>query len=397
MRLRSAWVAWGFAAATGVLIFLGAAITLLNHARLETDQIVGNVAFVVPVMAFAVVGALIGARRPENSVGWICIAIGLLLAIVVAGDALSTWGVQSGSLPKGLCRWLAWVTAAWVPALGLMGTQLPLRLPDGRPLSPRWRTYSRVCVAVIAVVTFVMFTQPDSPSDPAFGLANPTGISWMEGAGPLFLLLPLTFLGSIASVVVRYQRSASYERHQLRWIAFGAVVFIGLYMVSLGTLAGLGVADDSTFGIVLTSSIQMGYAAIPVAIGFAVLRHRLYDIDVVINRALVYAALTATLGAAYLGAVLLLQFVLAPLTEDSGLAVAASTLAVAALFRPARTRIQGAVDRRFFRRKYDAVLTLESFGARLREEIDLDSLTDELREVVQSTVQPAHVSLWLRS
>ena len=210
-------------------------------------------------------------------------------------------------------------------------------------------------------------------------------------------MIPLLSLGAIASVVVRYRRSTSVERYQLRWIAFGAVVFIGVYAVAMGLLAGLGVDDDGAAGILLISSAQMAYAAIPVAIGFAAFRCRLYDIDVVINRALVYAALTATLGAVYLAAVLVLQLALAPLTRDSGLAVAASTLAVAGLFGPARARIQRAVDRRFYRRRYDAVRTLEGFSARLRDEIDLDALSGELRATVQSTMEPAHVSLWLRT
>jgi hypothetical protein len=394
MGSRSARVAWAIAIVTAAVAALGVTITLLNHARIDTDQVVGNVGFIVPIMAFAVVGALIGSRRPENSVGWICMAIGLLFAVVIAGDAISTWGLQTGSLPRELCRWFGWITAAWVPALGLMGTQLPLRLPDGHPLTAGWGRYARLCTVAIAAVTFVMVTQPDI--DQATGLSNPTGIGFSESLGPLVLLLPVSFLGAMASVVVRYRRSPWHERHQLRWVAFGAAIFIGSYVVSVAILTGAGVADDSTLGIALTTTIQMAYAAIPIAIGIAVLRHRLYDIDVVLNRALVYASLTATLGAAYLAVVLVLQLVLAPLTEDSGLAVAASTLAVAGLFRPARSRVQSAVDRRFYRRKYDAVQALDSFSARLRDEIDLDSLSGELREVILHTMQPAHISIWLR-
>ena len=381
--------AWWLLALTTVLLAVGELFTLLGHAFLPTDNEIANFAFAGPTLAFAIVGALIAARRPGHRIGWICLAIGLLLAIVVAGDALSSWGLHTGSLPPTVCNWLGWVTAAWVPMLGLMAIQLPLRLPDGHAL---WRRYAHTGTVATALVSVVLFCQPsDVP-----GLTNPTAAGWAQPLTPVLLALPLLAFGAIASVVVRYRRAASLERHQLRWIAFGAAVFVGVYVVAIGILIGAGIDDGSPFGIVLTTTVQVAYLAIPVAIGYAVLRHRLYDIDVVINRALVYAGLTATLGAAYFATVLVLQVALAPLTSDSGLAVAASTLAVAGLFRPARARIQATVDRRFFRRRYDAVRTLAAFNARLRDELDLDSLSGELRAIVEQTMQPAHVSLWLR-
>ena len=190
----------------------------------------------------------------------------------------------------------------------------------------------------------------------------------------------------------RLRRSHGFERQQLKWIALAAAV-VGLIVVvdEVSYFAGLEGVDT-----IRDALLGLGLATFPVAAGIAILRHRLYDIDVVINRTLVYGLLTATLAAAYLGSVLLLQLALDPVTSGSNLAVAVSTLAVAALFRPARARIQAVVDRRFYRHKYDATVTLEEFSARLREQVDLEALGGELRSVVADTMQPAHVSLWLR-
>jgi hypothetical protein len=226
------------------------------------------------------------------------------------------------------------------------------------------------------------------------GTANPVGSHVLGSLAAAILLVIATFLGGLAALFVRYRRSTSHDRVQLRWIAFGGAVFLVVYLF---TLPLNKIDDHTTLGITITAISQASFAALPISIGYAVLRHRLYDIDTVVNRALVYAALTATLAGAYLGSVLLLQLALSGVTGGSGLAVAASTLAVAGLFRPARARIQGAVDRRFYRRKYDARRTLESFSGRLRNEVELEALNAELGSVVRETFQPAHVSLWLRA
>jgi hypothetical protein len=202
-------------------------------------------------------------------------------------------------------------------------------------------------------------------------------------------------MGSVVLAViatrVRLRRSRGLEREQLKWLVLAAattgITVVGTLAVYLA--AGIDVGWEAVLGL--------GFATFPVAAGVAILRYRLYDIDVVINRTLVYGALTATLALAYLGSVLLLQFAVSPLTADSNLAIAGSTLAVAALFRPARAGIQEAVDRRFYRRKYDAQRTVQAFSARLRDEVQLGALRSELSKVVQETLQPAHVSLWLRT
>jgi len=194
--------------------------------------------------------------------------------------------------------------------------------------------------------------------------------------------------GAVASVVVRYRRAARVQRQQIKWLATASAI--------LALVLPIDVALSSVLGGAAFVASTVAVLGLPVAVGIAILRHRLYDVDVVINRALVYGALTAALAATYLGAVLLLQLLLSGVTANNGLAIAGSTLAVAALFQPARRRIQALVDRRFYRRKYDAARTLERFGAQLRDEVNLDALGDELRAVVAETMQPAHVTLWLR-
>jgi hypothetical protein len=198
-------------------------------------------------------------------------------------------------------------------------------------------------------------------------------------------------LASVASLVVRFRRSSGVERLQLKWLTYSAAIVGLVLLFVIVAEATTGVSDELS-----NTLVSVSIAALPVSMGVAILRHGLFDIDVVINRTLVYGALTATLVGAYVGTVLLLQLALGPLTEDSDLAIAGSTLAMAALVRPLRARIQELVDRRFYRHRYDAARTLAGFGARVRAEVELDALSGELRSVVAETMQPAHVSLWLR-
>jgi hypothetical protein len=235
---------------------------------------------------------------------------------------------------------------------------------------------------------------------------NPFGIEGAEwltvGAYALLPLLPLCMLASALSLVLRYRRSGGEERQQIKWIAFAASVVVVLYAIAM--IASFVVPAESwtTAGSVwwlnlLTYAVLSSFTLVPIAVGIAVLKYRLYEIDIIINRALVYVSLTATLVALYLGGVVLLQRLFVLLTgQRSTLAVVASTLLIAALFNPMRHRIQAFIDRRFYRRKYDAAKTLESFSAKLRDETDLDALSDNLVVAVRETMQPARVSLWLR-
>jgi hypothetical protein len=362
--------------------------------------------FFVAVAGYAFVGALVASRQPDNAVGWILLVIGIMLTVGTLADA----NLLSRTAPaRGLSAWLSeWVWYVW---LTLAGVFLPQLFPTGRPLSPRWRPVLWLGVVALTLSLVGAAFDPgrldvDSPVpvENPLGVGGPIGDALPVVARAGDVLVAFAFVLAAASLVVRFRRSRGVERQQLKWFAYiGMLVAAGLAMAMTQVLFGHQPGDDGEAGwlevvgavgwFLALGAIVLG---IPIATGMAILRHRLYDIDVVINRTLVYGALTATLAAAYLGSVLLLQLALSPLTEESDLAIAGSTLAVAALFRPARARIQELVDRRFYRRKYDAAQTVERFGAHLRNEVELDSLSAELRGVVAETMQPAHVSLWLR-
>ena len=293
--------------------------------------------------------------------------------------------------------------------MGLLSTYLLLLFPDGRLPSRKWRPLAWLSGAVIALLGVVNVLAPGRLASQE-GVRNPFGI---EGAPWLFdaaviLSLPLAacVLASAASLVLRYRRSGGEVRVQIKWIALagsitGTLVFVGIMAGLLllpESMAPEGIEGAPPLWLqLLMYALTLSFAGVPVAIGFAVLKYRLYDIDLIINRALVYGSLTAMLALVYVGGVVGLQAILRAVTgQESTLAVVASTLAIAALFRPLRRRVQGFVDRRFYRRKYDAAKTLAAFNARLREETNLDSLSNDLVGVARGTVQPAHVSLWLR-
>jgi hypothetical protein len=367
-------------------------------AALSTDPALADreasswslVSFVLPIVAFSAVGGVIVVKRPDNRIGWLLTAIGLLFSMVVAGSGIAIWGLETGSLPRDLAEWISLAANAWVVALGLIGTQLPLRLPDGTLPSPRWRWFSRVSILLIALSFVMMIVQPGRVEDVP-GTANPLGVASLRGFDAVFLGVLICFAISLVALVRRYRRTGAHERVQLRWIAIGGVLFFAVYFVTLPLAGFLG--EGTVVADILVSFSQVAFASLPISIGYAVLKHRLYDIGVVVNRALVYGGLTLALGTAYLGLVLVAGLAVG---RSSDLAIAGSTLAVAALFRPLRTRIQALVDRRFFRGRYDAARTLASFSVRLRDEIDLEAVGDDLRGVARETMQPAHVSLWLR-
>jgi hypothetical protein len=289
--------------------------------------------------------------------------------------------------------------------VGLLGIYLILLFPDGKLPSRRWRPLAWLS-GVVMVLASLGITFSPGPLEGHPGVRNPLGLEgippWVATAVFIALpLLPLCMLASALSLVLRYRRSGGEEREQIKWIALAASVVGLVYliaMVSSLTYSGPwgGAGTPLWLGLLQDASL-VSFTAVPIAVGFAVLKYRLYDIDLIINRTLVYGSLTATLVALYFGGIVVLQRIFLTLTgQESTLAVVASTLLIAALFTPLRRRIQSFIDRRFYRKKYDARKTLEAFSAKLRDETDLQALNSELVGVVRETMHPAHVSLWLR-
>jgi hypothetical protein len=343
--------------------------------------------------AFNVVGALIIWQRPGNALGWIMAAVGILAAWGALADTYADFAHDAAQRADSLFLTSVWVSLwYWYPLLGFVVIFTPLLFPDGRPPSPRWRAVVWLAGLNVALITFLAAFQ-ERIEFTTISMANPLGIPGVEDpehsrlGSILFGLLLLLLGAALISVVVRYLRSGGVERHQIKWLLFPTVLAVLLIVAE--ELVGFSSDSSVSFAIVV--------ALFPMAIAVAILKYRLYDIDVVINRTLVYGSLTVTLVALYFGLIVVLQRLFVLLTgQQSTLAVVASTLLIAALFTPLRRRIQGFIDRRFYRRKYDAAKTLEAFSTKLRDETDLDALNADLVGVVTETMQPAHVSLWLR-
>jgi hypothetical protein len=383
MSHRAAWLAWSVCGLTVVLIACAVALAFLNRSD------VGAVIFPLALTLSAVVGGLVASRRPENPVGWFFLGSAGCFAITAVAAEYATYGLPGAQAMAWLQSWL------WVPGVLLLLCFLPLYFPNGRLVSRRWRWV--VGLAMLFCVTGAVLSALTPGEIPDMGIVNPLGVEALRPVSellePVYLALYFfLFFASAASLVVRFRRSGSLERQQIKWLAFAALAVPVWFL----TNAPIEAASRTLF-IVMDALIFS--ALIPVAAGVAILRYRLYDIDVVINRTLVYGTLTVLLAAVYFGGVATTQAIFRALTgqeQQPQLAIVVSTLVIAALFMPLRRRIQAFIDRRFYRRKYDARKTLEAFSARLRDETDLEALNAELVGVVRETMQPAHVSLWLR-
>jgi hypothetical protein len=397
----AARVAWIICALCLGLATIDLVLVALNSSHPDVHIPEPWPAHTVSAIAFSLVGAVVGSRRPENPIGWLFCAIGVFAAIVLLSSEYAAYALlaQPDSLPGALA--MVWIRAwVWVPYVGLF-VLLFLVFPEGWPRSRALRWFTSLVLFVIAYGTVLAAFSP-GPIDAIGGaVENPLGMEALRGVGtnsavgPVESVLYVLGIVAAASLFGRMRRARGVERQQIKWFAYATVVLVGGVVLDFTVSEATGLRWLGEIGFALT---MVGLAGLPIAIGIAVLRYRLYNIDQIINRTFVYGALTATLLTVYVADIVLLQRLFVLITgERSTLAVVASTLMIAALFTPLRRRIQSFIDRRFYRRKYDAAKTLEAFSAQLRNETDLEALSDDLVRVVRETMQPAHVSLWLRS
>jgi hypothetical protein len=395
-----AWLAWSVCLLCVALAVASLILALLNGRTLgEIFMSSGPsiVTLATLIVSFSVVGVLIASHRSENLIGWIFLAAALCYGLLTAGDEYAIYALLTnpGSLPLGAeASWLGqWI---WAPGLGLILVFLPLLFPDGHPPSRRWRSVAWLggLSIGVAVVSSTILLWPERGQALVLGDESPSHVLQVLVVFVAVPMMLLAGLGGVISLFVRFRRARGDERQQIKWFASAATLTL-VWIIVFGQTTPLRGLPEA---IVDLSSLLV-IPSIPIATGIAILRYRLYDIDLIINRSLVYGIVTTALAAIYFGGVTATQALFRALTgqeEQPQLAIVVSTLAIAALFMPLRRRIQSFIDRRFYRRKYDAAKTLAAFNARLRDETDLNTLTDDLAEVVRETMQPAHVSLWLR-
>ena len=366
---------------------------------INEESLGGTILVMLAFATYLVVGLVLVARRPGHRLGWVLTAIGVLTLFGVLAEsyAMVALVISPGHLPGG--TFAAWIQNwYWFPLLGLIFLFVPMLFPDGRPLSPRWNWLyytGTLCLLLMTVLGWMKPTLTGGDGEnPDYRIDNPIGVDAVgdleqstHGDVLFFTLLALG-LCALVSLALRFRRSRDLERQQLKLFLFSGVLMV---VLPIGEEMGLERLLPETN---LFFAVAIGLP--PVAIGVAVLRYRLYDIDRLISRTLSYALLTGLLLALYLGAVTALTAVTAPVTGDSPLAVAAATLLAAAAFGPARRRIQAIVDRRFNRARYDAARTVEAYRGSLRDHVEIAALTTELLGAVDKTVQPIKTVLWLR-
>jgi hypothetical protein len=394
-----AWSVWLLSLPlTAASVVLG----VLSTPTISWDASATLFLFPLLIVMFVTVGAFVASRRSENPIGWIFCAEGLLLSIAISASAYSTYALYASPAPLPGVEYAAWV-AGWIPlpTLFLAATLSFLLFPDGRVLSPEWNFVAGVAIigCVMAALGEALGRSVVTSTGHSNSIANPVAIGGEVGNVLLTLggfgsvLLMFSCLASITSSLARWFWARGQERQQLKWFTYAAATMIGGFLSAIT----IGSTIEFMWDVGILVGI-VGFALLPIATAIAILKYRLYDIDRIINRTLVYGSLTAMLAGIYFGGVTVTQTLFRTLTDQHELpqlVVVASTLVIAALFNPLRRRIQSIIDRSFYRRRYDARKTLEGFAAKLRDETDLEALRGDLVGVVRETMQPTHVSLWL--
>jgi hypothetical protein len=396
-RSRIGRVWWRVLAWTTVTVFaagLGSMIWLERRLGMATS--LEDFMLFVGFGAFSVVGSLLVANRPDNPVSWIMVTIGLMTGLFPAAETYAAYIMTTRGSPDPLAVFGAWANNLyWMPLLALVLIYLPLLFPDGRLPSPRWLPVAVIpAIALAGLLALGAFTETLHGQNIDYQIDNPIGLAGMPliEQHPMFPVLTIGLFtglfGAVVAVFVRFRQSSGVVRQQLKWFLYAVALtpVLTLYFIT----DPFPLVGDLVFGLVLI--------CLPTAIGVAVLRYRLYDIDILIRRTLSYTVLTGLLASIYFGVVVLVQPILRGLTgnPDSPFVTVLSTLAIAALFNPLRHRVQNVIDRRFYRQRYNVEETLQRFAATLRDEVDLDRLSDHILSVVQETMRPESVSLWIR-
>jgi len=395
---KTALLAWAFCGIAFASVVFGLALEFVNRNSYGSAMaFVSQAVWRLAPIAFAFPAALVVSRQPRNTIGWLLVIPAVMLIIGVPLEPYLKSITAADLTPTPMLLLLAWFSGfVWLPML-ISILLILLLFPSGRPPSPRWRWvgYAAICwAAVFALIASLA----DTIELGGQVFPNPLGLIPSELGnlilGPWQIGLVVLVLLSLAAFIVRYRRGTATEREQIKWLLYACGVFVAVFIA--GFAFNLG-GSETTAGYIWGTILSLTLMSIPIVIAIAVLRYRLWDIDVIIRRTLIYGALTLALALVYFGSVVLLQSLFTAVSgQSSTLALVISTLGIAALFTPLRRRIQRDIDRRFYRKKYDAEQTLAAFAATARDEVELENLAEALLSVVQETIQPEQAWLWLK-